>query len=330
MLVVVAPGQGAQSPGFLTPWLDLPGVTARLAWLSAVADLDLVEHGTRSDAETIRDTAVAQPLLVAAGLVAADTLAADRPTLQAALGAAAGHSVGEITAAAVSGVLADEQAMVLVRERGRAMAAAAAAHPTGMTAVLGGDPDEVLEVLDRHGLTPANVNGAGQVVAAGALTALEVLATDPPARTRLRPLAVAGAFHTTYMEPAVARLVALAAGLPAADPRLPLLSNRDGAVVTHGRDVLDRIVGQVSSPVRWDQCMATMTDLGVTGLLELPPAGTLAGLARRGLPGVETFTLSTPDQLDAARAFVAAHAPPYQPAPTVARYPATLDEEGAA
>lgn len=310
MLVVVAPGQGAQSPGFLSPWLDLPGVAARLRWLSAVADLDLVEHGTRSDEQTIRDTAVAQPLLVAAGLVAADALAADRTTLQRSLGAVAGHSVGELTAAAISGALGDEQAMVLVRERGRAMARAAAAQPTGMSAVLGGDPDEVLAALDRHGLTPANVNGAGQVVAAGALDALDALAADPPARARLRALSVAGAFHTAYMQPAVQRLAALSTGLPVADPLLPLLSNADGAVVHHGREVLARLVDQVSSPVRWDRCMATLADLGVTGLLELPPAGTLTGLARRGLPGVETFALSTPDQLDAARAFVAAHAQP--------------------
>jgi [acyl-carrier-protein] S-malonyltransferase len=310
VLVVVAPGQGAQTPGFLSPWLDVAGVAARLTWLSAVADLDLVEHGTVSDAETIRDTAVAQPLLVAAGLAAADTLASGRAALQTSLGAVAGHSVGELTAAALAGALSDEQAMTFVRERGRGMAAASAAFDTGMTAVLGGDPDEVLASLERHGLTAANVNGSGQVVAAGSRDALDALAAEPPARARLRPLAVAGAFHTVVMQPAVERLDALAAGLPAADPRLPLLSNADGSVVHHGRDVLGRLVGQVSSPVRWDLCMAAMADLGVTGLLELPPAGTLTGLARRGLPGVETFALTTPDQLDDARAFVAAHAEP--------------------
>jgi [acyl-carrier-protein] S-malonyltransferase len=304
MLVVVAPGQGAQSPGFLSPWLEVDGVAPALDWLCAVAEIDLVVHGTTSDADTIRDTAVAQPLLVAAGLVAHRALG----TADAPIGAVAGHSVGEITAATLSGVLSHEQAMVLVRERGRAMATAAARAPTGMTAVLGGDPDHVAATLAERGLTAANVNGAGQVVAAGTVEQLAALADQPPAKARLRPLAVAGAFHTEHMSPAVDRLQSLADGMSVADPRLTLLSNRDGAVVTTGREALARLVSQVSTPVRWDLCMATMADLGVTGLLELAPAGTLTGLARRGLPGVATFALSTPDQLDDARAFVSDHA----------------------
>ncbi len=303
MLVVVAPGQGAQSPGFLSPWLEVDGVAPALEWLSTVADVDLVAHGTTSDADTIRDTAVAQPLLVAGGLVAHRALgtAAGQPN------AAAGHSVGEITAAVVAGVLSAEQAMVLVRERGRAMAAAAATTPTGMTAVLGGTADDVTATLARHGLTPANVNGAGQVVAAGTTDQLASLAADPPAKARLRPLPVAGAFHTEHMAPAVDRLASLVAGMSVAEPRSTLLSNRDGAIVVTGQDAVSRLVAQVSTPVRWDACMTTMADLGVTGLLELSPAGTLTGLARRGLPGVATFALSTPDQLDDARAFVADH-----------------------
>lgn len=304
MLVVVAPGQGAQTPGFLSPWLEVDGVADHLAWLSAVADIDLLRHGTTSDADEIRDTAVAQPLLVAAGLVSAAALRGDG-ALPAA--ASAGHSVGEITAAAVAGVLSEEQAMVLVRERGRAMADAAAATPTGMTAVMGGAPDDVLAALERHGLTPANVNGAGQVVAAGTVEQLASLANDPPPKTRLRPLSVAGAFHTVHMEPAVAHLAAVVRGLPARDPRIRLLANRDGAVVTSGHEAVERLVAQVSSPVRWDDCMQTMLDVGATGMLELAPAGTLTGLARRGLPGVETFALSSPDQLEEARAFVRAH-----------------------
>lgn len=304
MLVVVAPGQGAQTPGFLSPWLEVDGVADHLAWLSAVADIDLLRHGTTSDADEIRDTAVAQPLLVAAGLVSAAALRGDG-ALPAA--ASAGHSVGEITAAAVAGVLSEEQAMVLVRERGRAMADAAAATPTGMTAVMGGAPDDVLAVLERHGLTPANVNGAGQVVAAGTVEQLASLANDPPPKARLRPLSVAGAFHTVHMEPAVAHLAAVVRGLPVRDPRVRLLANRDGAVVTSGHDAVERLVAQVSSPVRWDDCMQTMLDVGATGMLELAPAGTLTGLARRGLPGVETFALSSPDQLDEARAFVRSH-----------------------
>ncbi len=309
MLVVVAPGQGAQSPGLLTAWLDVDGVPAHLDWLSAVADLDLTMHGTTSDEARIRDTAVAQPLLVASGLLALHALdEADCGVGRAS--AVAGHSVGEVTASAAAGVLSQEQAMVLVRERGRAMAHAAARTETGMTAVLGGDPDEVAAVLERHGLTAANVNGSGQVVAAGTVEQLAALAADPPNRARLRPLSVAGAFHTAHMSPAQAHLSRLAAGMGPRDPGPRLLSNRDGAVVTSGSDMLERLVAQVSTPVRWDMCMQTLAQMGVTGLLELPPAGTLTGLARRGLPGVATFALSTPDQLDDARAFVAEHAAP--------------------
>ena len=304
MLVVVAPGQGAQAPGFLSPWLEVDGVADHLAWLSAVADLDLVRHGTTSDADEIRDTAVAQPLLVAAGLVTASALGGGAAV---PIDAAAGHSVGEITAACLAGVLTEEQAMVLVRERGRAMAAAAAQAPTGMTAVMGGDVDTVVAAIESHGLTAANVNGAGQVVAAGTTEQLAALAADPPPKARLRPLAVAGAFHTTHMAPAVERLVSVTSGMPPRDPRVRLLANRDGAVVTSGRDAVERLVAQVSSPVRWDACMQTMLDIGATGMLELTPAGTLTGLARRGLAGVETFALSSPDQLDDARAFARRH-----------------------
>jgi [acyl-carrier-protein] S-malonyltransferase len=309
-LAIVAPGQGAQTPGFLAPWLSVDGVADRMARLSDAARTDLVAHGTASDADTIRDTAVAQPLLVAAGLVALHALqgADDEDDVLAGLpGVAAGHSVGEIVAVAGTGVLTDAQAMGFVRERSRAMAEAAAATATGMTAVLGGDTDEVLAVLERHGLTAANANGGGQVVAAGTTEQLAALAADPPARARLMPLQVAGAFHTHHMAPAVDVLAAHAAGLSPRDPAGPLLSNRDGAVVTSGRDALDRLVAQVASPVRWDRCQATLAGLGVSGLLELPPAGTLVGLARRGLPGVATFALKTPDQLDAAREFVSTH-----------------------
>lgn len=307
MLVIVAPGQGAQSPGFLRPWLEDPTFASRFAWLSTVAGLDLVHHGTESDAETIRDTEVAQPLLVAAGLVAALELFPHPADAFSTIGAVAGHSVGEIAAAAGARVISAEQAMVLVRERGRAMAAAAAATPTGMTAVLGGERDEVLAALGRHGLTAANDNGPGQVVAAGTLGQLEALAADPPARARLVPLSVAGAFHTQHMAPAVEHLGRLARSVSTHDPRTPVISNRDGRVVHDGRDVLARLVGQIASPVRWDRCMDTMLDLGVTGVLEMPPAGTLTGIAKRAMKGVETFALKTPDQLDAARAFVDKH-----------------------
>lgn len=305
--MIVAPGQGAQTPGFLQPWLEDPTFASRFAWLSTVAGLDLAHYGTEADAETIRDTQIAQPLLVATGLVAALELFPHPADAFEQIGAVAGHSVGEIAAATGARVITAEQAMVLVRERGRAMADAAAATPTGMTAVLGGDRDEVLAAIDKHGLTAANDNGPGQVVAAGTLEQLRAFADEPPTKARLMPLSVAGAFHTHHMQPAVGHLAALARSVSVHDPRTRVISNRDGQVVHDGRDVLARIVGQIASPVRWDLCLETMQDLGVTGILEMPPAGTLTGIAKRALKGVETFALKTPDQLDEARAFCAKH-----------------------
>ena len=316
--MIVAPGQGAQTPGFLAPWLELPGFEDRLHWLSTVAGLDLVHYGTEADAETIRDTAVAQPLLVASGLVSLLALFPHPSDAFAKVGAGAGHSVGEITAAVGAHVLTAEQAMVFVRERGKAMAAASAARQTSMMAVLGGDPDEVRAAIEKHGLTAANINAAGQVVAAGTVEQLAALREEPPVKARLVPLSVAGAFHTEHMAPAVEVLARHARAITTHDPRTRLISNRDGAVVHSGREVLQRLVTQVSAPVRWDLCMRTMAELGVTGLIELPPAGTLVGLARRALPGVETVALKTPADLDAARRLVDEHGTqsPLDDAPT--------------
>lgn len=305
MLAIVCPGQGSQTPGFLTPWLELPAFRQRLEALSDVAGLDLVAHGTTSDAATIKDTAVAQPLIVGAGLAACAVLFPDGPA--GTVDVTAGHSVGEITASALTGVLSDEDAMVFVRERGLGMAAASALTPTGMSAVLGGDPDEVAQALDRHGLTAANANGAGQTVAAGTLEQLAALAADPPARTRVIALPVAGAFHTRHMAPAVAALETLTSGFAVSSPSVPLLSNADGEPVGDGADALARLVRQVSSPVRWDQCMQTLVDLGVTALIELPPAGTLVGLAKRAMPGITTLAVKTPDDLAAAHDLVREH-----------------------
>ncbi|WP_377643162.1 ACP S-malonyltransferase [Oryzobacter terrae] len=302
MIVIVCPGQGSQTPGFLSPWLELPGLREHLTELSDAAGVDLVAHGTVSDEDTIKDTAVAQPLLVGAGLLALRALGST-----AGVGALAGHSVGEITAAAAAGVLREDDAMRLVALRGRAMAEASAATPTGMSAVLGGDPDDVLATIERHGLTPANVNGAGQVVAAGARPALAALAEDPPAKARVIPLKVAGAFHTHYMSPAVDALSAAAADHDVSDPGVTLVSNRDGATVADGREALDRIVAQVSNPVRWDLCMERFATLGATAIIELPPAGTLVGLAKRALKGVELLAVRTPDDLDAARTLIEEH-----------------------
>ncbi|GAA2930300.1 ACP S-malonyltransferase [Streptomyces enissocaesilis] len=304
MLVLVAPGQGAQTPGFLTPWLDLPGAADRLAAWSDAIGLDLVHYGTQADADAIRDTAVAQPLLVAAGLLSAAALDA-----RADVSAVAGHSVGEITAAAYAGVLTEEAALGFVRTRGLGMAEAAAVTGTGMSALLGGDPEVVVPHLEKLGLTPANVNGAGQIVAAGTLEQLAALEADKPEGVRrVVPLKVAGAFHTHHMAPAVTELGRAAQDLVVSDPALTYVSNADGRAVPTGSEVVARLVSQVSNPVRWDLCMETLKELGTTALIEVCPGGTLTGLAKRALPGVKTLALKTPDDLDAARALIAEHA----------------------
>ncbi|MEU1260983.1 ACP S-malonyltransferase [Streptomyces cellulosae] len=303
MLVLVAPGQGSQTPGFLTEWLELPGAADRVAAWSDAIGLDLAHYGTKADAEEIRDTAVAQPLLVAAGLLSASALGDINP------GAVAGHSVGEITAAALSGVLDDAAALSLVRKRGLAMADAAAITETGMAALLGGDPEVTVPHLEKLGLTPANINGGGQIVAAGTMEQLAALEADKPEGVRrVVPLKVAGAFHTHHMGPAVDTLAEAAKALAPADPKVPYVSNKDGKAVASGAEVLERLVGQVANPVRWDLCMETFKELGVTALLELCPGGTLTGLAKRALPGVKTLALKTPADLDAARELVAEHA----------------------
>ncbi|WP_055588449.1 ACP S-malonyltransferase [Peterkaempfera griseoplana] len=309
MLVLVAPGQGAQTPGFLAPWLEVDGVADRLHWWSAVAGLDLVHYGTEASAEEIKDTAVAQPLLVAAGLAACHALLPDADAF-GQVGAVAGHSVGEITAAAAAGVLSAESAMAFVRQRGLAMAGAAAVTETGMTVVLGGDPDEVAAKLAQHGLTAANNNGGGQIVAAGTLEQLAALKADPPAGVRLVTLSVAGAFHTRHMAPGVDVLAKLAPGIPVADPATAYVSNQDGGVVRQGTEVLSRLVSQVSNPVRWDLVMEKLQEIGATCVIEVPPAGTLTNLVKRNLKGIETLALKTPADLDKARELVAKHGEP--------------------
>ncbi len=303
MLVLVAPGQGSQTPGFLTEWLELPGAADRVAAWSDAIGLDLAHYGTKADADEIRDTAVAQPLLVAAGLLSASALGDIAP------GAVAGHSVGEITAAALSGVLDDAAALSLVRKRGLAMADAAAITETGMAALLGGDPEVTVPHLEKLGLTPANINGGGQIVAAGTMEQIAALEADKPEGVRrVVPLKVAGAFHTHHMGPAVETLAEAAKALAPADPKVAYVSNKDGRAVASGAEVLERLVGQVANPVRWDLCMETFKEFGVTALLELCPGGTLTGLAKRALPGVKTLALKTPADLDAARELVAEHA----------------------
>jgi [acyl-carrier-protein] S-malonyltransferase len=310
VLAIVAPGQGSQTPGFLAPWVEIPKVRELLAWWSAVADIDLIRLGTVADAEEIKETENAQPLIVAAGLVGALSIFPHPSDAFNKVAVTAGHSVGELTAAAGARAITAESAMVLVRERGKAMAEASARVATGMSAVLGGERDGVIAAIEKLGLTAANENGAGQIVAAGDLAALEQLAASAPEGSRVRALSVAGAFHTHYMSSAVERLAMLSRSVTVRDPRTRLLSNKDGAVVHHGREVLERIVGQISNPVRWDLCMETMVDLGVTAVIEVPPAGTLVGLIKRAIPGVETLALKTPEDIPAALELVARHGTP--------------------
>lgn len=311
VLVIACPGQGSQTPGMLAPWLELPGASELLGELAESAGTDLLAHGTTSSEETIKDTAIAQPLLVAAGLLSLQAIFGSQDPTAGPLGGAsqlAGHSVGEITAAAAAGVLSATDAMSFVALRGRGMARAASLTPTGMSAVLGGERDAVIEAIEDAGLTPANVNGAGQIVAAGTMDALAAFAQAPPARTRVIPLKVAGAFHTDHMAGAVPGLQGAADHLTVHDPTVPLLSNRDGQAIEAGAAVVQRLVTQVISPVRWDLCMEAMAAAGATGFLEILPGGTLAGLAKRALKGVEIVAVKGPDDIMAARELAQRHA----------------------
>ncbi len=299
VLAIIAPGQGAQTPGMLAPWIeDEESKSLLIQWSDAI-NLDLVHLGVHADADEIKDTANAQPLIVAAGLLSARALGA---TGKYSL--VAGHSVGEITAAAIAGVLTPLDAMKLVRARGVEMAKAAAITPAGMAAVLGGEREVVLSAIASAGLVAANDNGGGQIVAAGDLTALATLA---PEGARVRPLAVAGAFHTSYMQPAVDPVRALALTIEVRDAEVGVVSNKDGAVITDGREILDRIVSQIANPVRWDLCMQTLSTQGVTGAIEVAPAGTLVGLIKRAIPTVEQFALKSPAEVEGATIFAANH-----------------------
>ena len=301
--VVTFPGQGSQKPGFLAPWVEIPEHRATLERLSEASGIDLILHGTESDADTIRDTAIAQPLIVAAGILSWDAL-------QAELGddldnvMVAGHSVGEIAAAYAAGVFDAETAMRFVVRRSSLMAEDAAKVTTSMSAVLGGDEDAVTSRLNDLDLEPANFNGAGQIVAAGEPAQLDALKAEPPAGARVIPLKVAGAFHTRWMQAAHDALEADLGSFATNDPVRPLLTNRDGSVVTDGAEFVRIVVDQVSRPVRWDRCIDTFAERGVTTLLEAAPAGTLTGLAKRALKGVALVNINTPSDLEAAAAAV--------------------------
>ena len=300
MLAIIAPGQGSQSPGMLSAWIkDSTLRDACAAWSDDIGT-DLLTLGTTADAEEIKDTANAQPLIVAAGLLSFKALGI-KPSV------VAGHSVGEITAAALATIISDADAMKIVHSRGVEMAKAAAITPAGMSAVLGGEREAVIAAITSAGLVAANENGGGQIVAAGSLAGLEKLAANPPEGARVRALAVAGAFHTSYMQPAVEPLRALVAITHVHDPSATIISNKEGALVSDGREFMDRIVAQIANPVRWDLCMSTLKSMGVTGIIELAPAGTLVGLLKRAEPSIETFALKSPDYLDAAQTFAANH-----------------------
>lgn len=304
MLALLAPGQGAQTPGFLTPWLEDSSARALVESWSILTELDLIHLGTLADADVIRETSHAQPLLVAAGLISCmQTFAGE----EISFGYFAGHSVGEITAAALAQCIDGDTALNLVNIRGRAMSAAAAGSNTGMSAVLGGEREVVVAALAALGLTPANENGGGQIVAAGALAALSLLAENPPTGARVRPLQVSGAFHTSVMQPALVKLADAAGKIIVSDPVAPVISNRDGDAITHGDELIARIVGQVSAPVRWDLCMKTLADKGVTGVIEVAPGGTLTGLVKRAQPGIEFFAIKTPEDIEGARLFARSH-----------------------
>jgi [acyl-carrier-protein] S-malonyltransferase len=301
VLAIIAPGQGAQTPGMLNSWIADPLLKELLISWSDAISLDLVHLGTVADADEIKDTANAQPLIVATSLLGAHALGIKNFTVTS------GHSVGELAAAALSGAISEADALRIVRARGIEMAKAAAASPSGMSAVLGGDRAEVLAGIAALNLVAANDNGAGQIVAAGDLQALASLNENPPSGARVRALAVAGAFHTQYMQSAVEPLASLASSMAMNPVLIQVISNKDGQVVTDGSEILNRIINQIANPVRWDLCMETMKSIGITGVIELPPAGTLVGLLKRAASEIETFALKSADDLDSAREFAGRH-----------------------
>lgn len=307
MIAIVCPGQGAQTPGFFAPWLELPEFRKSIEHMQEASGFDLIKHGTLSDADTIRDTAVAQPLIVAAGIATAATLFGDNSAADHGITGVSGHSVGEITAAAISGIFDPEQAIRFVKVRADAMAQAAAVEPTSMAAIIGGDQATIEARLAELGLEPANYNGSGQIVAAGAVDAIAALQAEAPVGSRVIPLQVAGAFHTRYMQSAVSVLGDYANSVEAKNPQTKIWSNAGGTLVSDGEQFKELLVKQVSSPVRWDLCMAAMVDAGVTALIEVSPAGTLAGLAKRSMPGVESVAVKTPENLEAALALINNH-----------------------
>ena len=307
MIAIVCPGQGAQTPGFFAPWLEIEAFRSSIEQMQSASGIDLIRHGTQSDADTIRDTAIAQPLIVSAGIATAATLFGNLSASDFGISGVAGHSVGEITAATISGVFDSATAINFVHQRGTAMAEAAALEQTSMAAIVGGEQATVEAVLRSFDLEPANYNGGGQIVAAGSASAIAELQANAPTGSRVIPLQVAGAFHTRFMKPAVAKMADYASAIEAKDPSTKLWTNAGGLEISSGGQFLDLLVKQISNPVRWDLCMAAMIDAGVTAIIEVAPAGTLVGLAKRSMPGVESVAVKTPENLEAALSLINNH-----------------------
>ena len=303
MIALTCPGQGAQTPGFLTPWLELDSFKNEIEKYSAVLEMDLVQFGTEADADQIKDTKIAQPLIVAASM-ASHAILVQALKDDSLFAGVAGHSVGEIAAANIAGVVSMEAALKFVKARGEQMAEASSLESSSMAAVVGGEQELVLDHLSNMGLFAANYNGKGQIVAAGSSSRIQELIANPPSGTRVVGLAVAGAFHTSFMETAKVALTSLASSIRTENPKLLLWSNSDGSRVKSGDRCLELLINQVSKPVRWDKTMDAMVSDGVSAVIELLPGGTLTGIAKRAMPGVATLALKSPEDIEKAVKFV--------------------------
>ena len=297
MISIACPGQGSQTPGFFEPWLEIPVFKQQIKKSSEILGLDLIHFGTVADQNAIRDTKIAQPLIVAAGIASFLALQ-ERIGEKLSVSATAGHSVGEITSAYVAGIFDDETALKFVQKRGNEMAQASSLAESSMAAVVGGEHEGVLADLAARGLSAANYNGAGQIVAAGSKELIVELVANAPAGTRVIQLQVAGAFHTSFMESARAPLAEYSQSVEAKDPNILIWTNRDGSSVAEGSKFLDLLVNQVSNPVRWDKTMDSMTDAGVSLMIELLPGGALSGIAKRSMPNTVAIPVKTPADLD--------------------------------
>jgi [acyl-carrier-protein] S-malonyltransferase len=306
MLAVCAPGQGSQFSGMLKPWLVIPEIKSAISDFSDQLEIDIAEIGCNYADNDIRTTDLAQVLIVVNSIISHKLLRDNLNSKNDIV--CAGHSVGEIAAGLFSGVYIVDAALSLVRKRGIAMAKAAShSSETGMAAILGGSKEEVINYLVQFNLIAANINSDGQIVAAGGKSDLINLQENPMPNTRVRPLDVAAAFHTNYMDSAKNEFEDFVSTIEVSDPNSGVLSNSDGQKVISGKDFVDKLVRQIISPVRWDLCQESFISLGVTGMLELAPGNTLCGIAKRQIPNVETFAFKSPDDLQGAIDFINKH-----------------------